>query len=62
MISQELTDWILYKLPNEGEWWNGGYTEFIKRAQFLYENGITENDIKEIFTDLYSAVAGEFGN
>lgn len=62
MISQELRDWIMFELPEDGEWWNSGYETFIQYANFLYDEGITEDDIKEIFTDLYSAVAGEFGN
>lgn len=58
---KELKKWIEEELSNEGEWWNDGDIQFIEAAKKMEKVGMSEDDIKEIFESLYSAVADEFG-
>lgn len=58
---ENLKTWIETELPNEGEWWSDGYLEFIDSAEKMLKAGMPEGIIKEILSDCYKAVCGEFG-
>lgn len=55
-MSKELKDWIL----DYFDWWSSGHEGFIKSAERMIAFGMTEDTIKEILQDCYSAVANEF--
>jgi len=58
---EELKKWIENELPNNGEWWNDGYLEFIDSAEKMLKAGMSIDVIKEILQDTYNAVSGEYG-
>jgi len=58
---ENLKNWIENELPSEGEWWSDGYHEFIDSAAKMLKVGMSEATIKEILSDLYKAVASEYG-
>jgi len=58
---KELTTFIENELPPEDEWWGNGAEVFKKVAKKLLKEGVSEVVIKEIFMDLYKAVAEEYG-
>ena len=60
-MMKNLKTWIETELPNEGEWWSDGYLKFIDSAEKMIKSGMSEETIKEILSDLYKAVAYEFG-
>ncbi len=57
---EELKEWIMTELPDNGEWWDDGYEQFIDSAEKLLTAGVGVHLIKEIFSDLYGAVADEY--
>ena len=61
MVSIELTNWINNELPEGGAWWSSNSAEFFhKAAGTLLAKGLSVDEIKELFTNLYSAVAEEY--
>jgi hypothetical protein len=44
------------------EWWHQGYESFIKWGNRLLMYGVELETIKEMFSNLYSAVADEYGD
>ena len=59
---EDLETWILIALPNNGEWWSDGYEAFVKSAEKMLKAGMDEQEIREILSDCYNAVAEEFGS
>lgn len=59
---KNLKKWIETELPHNGEWWSDGDEKFIDSAEKMLKVGMSEESIKEIFNDLYSAVSGEYGD
>ena len=57
-----LLDWITDDFPNNNEWYKDGYETFIFYAGKFLEKGFTIDEIKEILSDLYSAVSQEYGD
>lgn len=57
---KNLIEWINTELPHSGEWWKCGADEFIKSAQKMLKAGMSEESIKEIFSDLFNAVVDEY--
>lgn len=61
MVSIELTNWINNELPADRVWWNSdASTEFHKNAGILLARGFSVEEIKQLFTELYTAVYSEF--
>jgi len=60
MVSKELTDFINNELPADGTWWSNGADEFHKAAGKLLARGFSVEEIKQLFTELYTAVYSEF--
>ena len=58
---ENLKYWIENELPYDGEWFHDGYDEFIDSAEKMLKAGMDEEQIKEIFSDCYKAVASEYG-
>ena len=54
---QEVEDFIMNELPNDGSWWHDGFDAFIELAVLLRNNGVSD----ELIQAVYSAVADEFG-
>ena len=49
-------------IPPEGEWWSSsGEEEFVAAGERLLDLGMEEEEIVAFLTELYCAVAGEFG-
>lgn len=62
-ISKELEKYIESIPPGDEGWWNSsGREDFIKEAERLLSFSVPEDTIKDVFTNLYSAVAGEYGS
>ena len=59
---EDLKVWIERELPNDGEWWNDGYVKFVSAAEQMLRAGMSEETIKSIFREIYSAVCSEFGD
>lgn len=58
----ELVQWITNDLPFNGKWWlESTYDKFIEVAKKLSIKGLTTSEIKEVLSDLYSAMCEEFG-
>lgn len=57
---EELEKWIMEEL-NE-EWWSDGHIAFIDSGKKMLDAGLPIDKVKEIFSDLYSAVSNEYGD
>lgn len=58
---QELEDFIMNELPNDGSWWHDGFDAFIELAVLLRNKGVGDEIIKAHLQAVYTAVAEEFG-
>ena len=56
---EELARFIMEDLP---EWWSDGCDAFTESAEKMLNAGMSEDDIKEILTDLHEAVRNEYGD
>jgi hypothetical protein len=63
MGSKELIDFVNNELPSDGEWWDeDNAIKFHKACGTMLAYGMSVASIKEVLTDLYSAVSDEYGN
>ncbi len=60
-MTQDLKTFINEELPPDGGWWSDGHEAFEKAAKRMLKAGIGEQEIKEMFADLYAAVTTEYG-
>jgi hypothetical protein len=58
---EEIKNWIENELPPEDEWWSDGYHQFIDSAEKMHKAGMSNELIKEVLQDCYTAVANEYG-
>lgn len=58
---KNLKKWIKTELIPEGKWYGDGYIKFIESAEKMLKSGMSEDEIKEILSDLYWAISEEFG-
>jgi hypothetical protein len=63
MTKDKLKHFINNELPVEGQWWDESNADtFHEASEKLLAKGLSVDEIKELFQDLYSAVSAEFGN
>jgi len=60
-VVEALNDWIKNELPYEGEWSDeSNMQKYINCSHKLFLVGIKPPQIKELLSELYSAVLNEF--
>ena len=62
MANKELVDFVNNELPSDGEWWLDGSEKFHKACGTLLAHGVSIEEIKKMLTELYWAVAAEYGS
>jgi hypothetical protein len=62
MGNKELVDFVNNDLPSDGEWWcDGNKDKFHEACGTMMAYGMNNDTIKELLSNLYSAVSSEYG-